>query len=119
MPKIKVRNVPLILPIPAVLAGAIVAGKPNYSAIGNCGIINFAPSVIYISSIKSHYTNRGIRENGVFSVNIPSADWFGRSTTAAWYPAARPTKPACSILSTGRSQKLRCLPSARSTWPAG
>jgi len=74
MPKIKVRNLPLVLPIPTVLAGAVVDGKPNYSAIGNCGIINFAPPVIYISSIKSHYTNRGIRENGVFSVNLPSVD---------------------------------------------
>lgn len=74
MDKIKFKNVPLVYPIPAILAGALVDGKPNYVTLGNCGIMSVEPPVIYISSHKSHYTNKGIAENKVFSVNIPSAE---------------------------------------------
>jgi flavin reductase (DIM6/NTAB) family NADH-FMN oxidoreductase RutF len=74
MGKIKLPSLPLIYPIPAVLIGAIVAGKPNYETLGNCGIMSVEPAVIYISSNKTHYTNKGILENKVFSVNIPSTE---------------------------------------------
>ena len=30
------------------------------------------PAIVYISVNKTHYTNAGIKENGYFSVNIPS-----------------------------------------------
>lgn len=74
MEKVKYQNKALVYPLPAVLAGALVNGKPNYITLGNCGIMSVAPPVIYISSNKSHYTNRGIIENGAYSVNFPSAD---------------------------------------------
>jgi flavin reductase (DIM6/NTAB) family NADH-FMN oxidoreductase RutF len=74
MNKIKIKNLPMVYPIPAVLVGAVVEGRSNYITLGNCGIISVDPGVIYISSQKGHYTNRGIHENGLFSVNIPSAD---------------------------------------------
>lgn len=74
MNKIKIRKLPMLYPIPAVLVGAIVDEKPNYVTLGNCGIISVEPPVIYISSSKSHYTNKGIHENNKFSINIPSAD---------------------------------------------
>jgi flavin reductase (DIM6/NTAB) family NADH-FMN oxidoreductase RutF len=61
-----------LYPIPAVLIGAIVKGKINYEMLGNCGIISMHPATLYISSDKTHYTNVGIRENNIFSVNIPS-----------------------------------------------
>jgi flavin reductase (DIM6/NTAB) family NADH-FMN oxidoreductase RutF len=70
----KYGTYPLIYPLASVLIGAIVDGKPNFLTLGNCGIISVDPSVIYISSAKSHHTNKGIIQNGVFSVNIPSAD---------------------------------------------
>lgn len=74
MTKIKFNKLPLVYPIPTVLIGAVVDDKPNFATIGNCGIISVVPSVMYISMDKKHYTNKGIRENGVFSINIPSAD---------------------------------------------
>jgi flavin reductase (DIM6/NTAB) family NADH-FMN oxidoreductase RutF len=53
------------------LVGAKVAGKPNFEALA---WFNFVGSrLIGLSSDKSHFTNRGIRENGSFSVNIPSS----------------------------------------------
>ncbi|STB55457.1 flavin reductase family protein [Clostridium perfringens] len=74
MSKVKFNKLPLVYPIPSVLIGAIINDKPNFATIGNCGIISVNPAVIYISMEKNHYTNKGIRENQVFSINIPSAD---------------------------------------------
>lgn len=60
---------------PAIIAGAIVNGKPNFLAMGNYGGISPRPvPVVYISANKAHYTNAGIRENGYFTVNWPSRD---------------------------------------------
>jgi flavin reductase (DIM6/NTAB) family NADH-FMN oxidoreductase RutF len=60
---------------PAVIAGALVNGKPNYVTLGNYGGISpRPPAMIYISVNKAHYTNAGIKANGYFSVNIPSKD---------------------------------------------
>ena len=74
MSKIKSNKLPLVYPIPSVLIGTVIIDKPNFTTIGNCGIISVKPSVVYISMEKKHYTNKGIKENQVFSINIPSAD---------------------------------------------
>lgn len=72
MGKIKLPNRP-IGPFPTVLAGAEVNGKPNYVTIGACGVVSLEP-VLYISLKSTHYTTIGVKENGYFSVNIPSAE---------------------------------------------
>src|SRR3972149_3279831 len=59
---------------PAVIAGALVNGKPNYITLGSYGGMPINPAIVYISINKSHYTNAGIKENAYFSVNIPSKD---------------------------------------------
>jgi flavin reductase (DIM6/NTAB) family NADH-FMN oxidoreductase RutF len=59
---------------PAVIAGALVNGKPNYLALGNYGTMCPRPPTVYISLNKIHYTNTGVKENGYFSVNIPSKE---------------------------------------------
>lgn len=60
--------------MPTVIVGANVDGKPNYITIAYCGIVNHRPPCISVASSIRHYTNKGIRENATFSVNIPSAD---------------------------------------------
>jgi flavin reductase (DIM6/NTAB) family NADH-FMN oxidoreductase RutF len=74
MTKTKTRfsRPPLILPV--CLVGANVDGKPNFEAIAWCNIADYNPYLISVSSGKSHYTNKGIREHKEFSVNIPSVD---------------------------------------------
>ncbi|MFC2011384.1 flavin reductase family protein [Chloroflexota bacterium] len=57
---------------PAVVVGALVNGRPNYITLGSYGGMSIDPPIIYISVNKDHYTNAGIKENGYFSVNIPS-----------------------------------------------
>ncbi|MBW2250559.1 MAG: flavin reductase family protein [Deltaproteobacteria bacterium] len=61
-------------PLPVTLVGAIVKGKPNFLTIGFFAILSHLPPIISVSLYKNHYSVRGIKENGAFSVNIPSAD---------------------------------------------
>lgn len=73
--RIGVKN--CLYPMPVVIVGALVNGKPNYFTIAHVGIMDFTH--ISISSARSHYTNKGIEENGTFSVNIPSTDLVERT----------------------------------------
>jgi flavin reductase (DIM6/NTAB) family NADH-FMN oxidoreductase RutF len=75
MSKIKIDNTPWG-PFPVVIVGAEVNGKPTYTTIGAVGCVSQKP-VLYISLHKNHYINNGVKENGFFSVNLPSADMVG------------------------------------------
>lgn len=61
-----------LYPMPTTLVGALVNGKPNYITIAHVGIMD--PGTVSLGMHKSHHTNAGIRENGTFSVNLPSED---------------------------------------------
>ncbi len=70
--KVKFGKIPLIYPIPIILGGALVHGKPNFETLGDVGIMGLNPPLVYISSHQEHYTNQGILEHGTFSINFPS-----------------------------------------------
>ncbi|MFX1477944.1 MAG: flavin reductase family protein, partial [Promethearchaeota archaeon] len=70
--KIKFGEVPLIYPIPIILAGALVNNQPNFETLGDVGIMGINPPLVYISSGQNHYTNQGILEQGTFSINFPT-----------------------------------------------
>jgi flavin reductase (DIM6/NTAB) family NADH-FMN oxidoreductase RutF len=70
--RVKIGARTFLYPMPTVLVGANVEGKPNYLTAAYCGIVNHQPPMLAVSLHKSHHTNPGIRENGTFSVNIPS-----------------------------------------------
>jgi flavin reductase (DIM6/NTAB) family NADH-FMN oxidoreductase RutF len=70
--KSKVKNPPLVMPV--CLLGANVAGKANFEAIAWFTFLESQPLMIGVTSDKTHHTNKGIRENNCFSVNIPSVD---------------------------------------------
>jgi flavin reductase (DIM6/NTAB) family NADH-FMN oxidoreductase RutF len=74
MPKIHLGRKPLIYPTPALLVGANVAGKPNFLTAAWCGVVNSQPPMVSASLQHHRYTLAGIKENGTFSVNVPSAD---------------------------------------------
>jgi flavin reductase (DIM6/NTAB) family NADH-FMN oxidoreductase RutF len=57
-----------LYPMPVTLIGANVGGKPNYMTVAHVGIMDL--SSVSLGLNKVHYTNRGIKENGTFSVNI-------------------------------------------------
>jgi flavin reductase (DIM6/NTAB) family NADH-FMN oxidoreductase RutF len=66
--KLGVKN--CLYPMPTVLVGTIVDGKPNYVTIAHVGIMELAS--VSLGMNKEHFTNKGIKENKTFSINIPS-----------------------------------------------
>lgn len=72
MMKNKIKVGAYLFPMPVVLIGANVNGKPNFEPLAYVGIVESKPPLISISSYETHYTNIGIKENGTFSVNTPS-----------------------------------------------
>ena len=71
--KKKLEPINALYPTPTVLVGAVVTGRANFITIAHIGIVNHArPFLISLSLGKNHHTNAGIKDNKVFSVNIPS-----------------------------------------------
>ena len=63
----------LLSPLPVVLVGALVDGRPNYLVIGYISPFDFGKHVFF-SLYKGRHTRIGLTENRTFSVNIPSDD---------------------------------------------
>jgi flavin reductase (DIM6/NTAB) family NADH-FMN oxidoreductase RutF len=72
MEKIELSAKTICYPMPCSLVGVNVGGKPNYLTVAWFSMVNFKPPHLMIALGKPHYTNPGIKENGTFSVNIPS-----------------------------------------------
>jgi flavin reductase (DIM6/NTAB) family NADH-FMN oxidoreductase RutF len=76
--------IPYVYPIPIVLVGASVDGRPNYATVGDCAIAGIRPALVVVSLGETHQTTRGILEHGTFSVNVPRTadlplvDYFGQ-----------------------------------------
>jgi len=71
MNKSKIQPGAYLFPMPVVLIGANVNGKPNFETLAYVGIVESQPPLISIASWETHYTNIGIKENKTFSVNTP------------------------------------------------
>ncbi|HOI95609.1 MAG TPA: flavin reductase family protein [Syntrophobacter fumaroxidans] len=74
MKKITLGPQTLIYPMPAFLIGADVGGKPNFMTAAWSGICNSSPPMVTAALQHHRYTLKGIRENGTFSLNVPSVD---------------------------------------------
>jgi len=81
---------PFVMPVS--LVGANVGGKPNFEAIAWFNLVDYQPNLIGISSEKSHYTNKGIRENKTFTVNIPSAGMAAATDFCGLYSGSKVDK---------------------------
>lgn len=64
----------LLYPMPAFLIGADVGGKPNFMTAAWAGIACSNPPMLTVALQHHRFTLRGIKDNGAFSVNVPSAD---------------------------------------------
>ncbi len=65
----------LPFPVPICIAGTLISGSANCITYGSFGFLSPGPETyIYIGSQGSRYTNNGIKENGYFSVTIPSKE---------------------------------------------
>ena len=74
MSKVTIGARTLLYPLPAMLVGANVDGKPNFSTYAWCGIAGSTPPMISVSFQHRRHTLKGVKENGTFSVNIPSVE---------------------------------------------
>jgi len=74
MEKIELPLERVYYPMPCSLVGANVSGKPNYLAVAWFTMVNPKPPYVLVAMNKVHYTNAGVKENGTFSINIPSAE---------------------------------------------
>ena len=71
MDKIRIDTGMLGYPMPVVLVGALVKGRPNFLAVAWVSRVNYKPPMIAAALGRSHFTNSGINENRSFSVNVP------------------------------------------------
>lgn len=74
MPKVAIGARTLLYPLPAVLVGANVDEKPNFSTYAWCGIVNSRPPMLSVAFQHQRLTLKGVKQNGTFSVNIPSIE---------------------------------------------
>ena len=74
MSKVAIGARTLLYPLPTVLVGANVDGRPNFSAYAWCGIVNSHPPMLSVAFQHQRQTLKGVKQNGTFSVNIPSVD---------------------------------------------
>ena len=74
MSKILMGPTTSIYPMPALLVGANVNGKPNFMTVAWGGIADGEPPMISVAINNSRYTLIGMRQNMTFSVNVPSVD---------------------------------------------
>ena len=62
-----------LFPMPATLIGAQIDGKPNYMTAAWCAIAAQKPPTVAAAIRHERYTLKGVREQGTFSVNVPSS----------------------------------------------
>ena len=74
MGKVALGPQTLIYPMPAMLVGANVNGTPNFMAVAWGGIACSDPPMISVAIRHARHTLKGIKQNQVFSVNIPSVE---------------------------------------------
>jgi flavin reductase (DIM6/NTAB) family NADH-FMN oxidoreductase RutF len=81
--KKKIGVVAYVAPIPMVLVGAVVDGRPNFATVGDCAILGLRPALVAVSLAATHHTTRGVLAERAFSINIPTesmvslVDYFG------------------------------------------
>lgn len=73
MGKIQIKPKTLLYPMPAVLVGAVVDGRPNFMTVAWCGIAAHEPPALSVAIHRARHTLKGILQNKTFSVNIPSS----------------------------------------------
>ncbi len=73
MVKVALGTNVFLYPMPVTLLGTMIGGKPNFMTLGWVSRVNANPPMVGCGVAKNHHTNKGIAENGTFSINFPSA----------------------------------------------
>lgn len=78
MQKISIPAYPMLNPNPIVIIGTQRGGRANYTTVGAFGVVCLGP-IFFVSLKDSHQSTANIRENGWFSVNVPSPDLLAQT----------------------------------------
>jgi flavin reductase (DIM6/NTAB) family NADH-FMN oxidoreductase RutF len=70
--KEKLGSINALYPLVTAIIGATVEGTPDFATIAHVGIAHLKGITLGMGN--THLTNKGIIENGTFSVNLPSED---------------------------------------------
>lgn len=92
MEKLKLGTQTLLYPMPTVLVGSMINHVPNFMTVAWCNIVSYKPPALAIAVQKSRYTLEGIKEEGVFSVNVPSTDLVERVDYCGIYSGKKKDK---------------------------
>jgi flavin reductase (DIM6/NTAB) family NADH-FMN oxidoreductase RutF len=84
----------ILYPLPTVLVGANVNGKADFVAVAWCGVVNSRPPMLSISLQHTRYSLKGIRQNGTFSINIPSVEYINETDYCGMVSGADTDKAA-------------------------
>lgn len=63
-----------LYPMPLLVIGTMVDGKPNWLLAGHSGIIGH--DRVMVSLVKTHYTNKGIKDTKTLSINTETVANF-------------------------------------------
>lgn len=74
MKKITLGPQTIVYPMPAFLVGANVGGKANFMTAAWGGIACSTPPMLTVALQHHRHTLKGMKETGVFSINVPGAD---------------------------------------------
>ena len=66
-----------LYPMPLLVIGTMVDGKVNWLLAGHSGIIGH--DRVMVSLVKTHYTNKGIKETKTLSINIVSEEMLKKA----------------------------------------
>ena len=66
-----------LYPMPLLVIGTMVDGKPNWILVGHSGIIGH--DRVMVSLVKTHYTNKGIKDTKTLSINIVSEEMLKKA----------------------------------------
>ncbi len=84
----------LVYPMPAFLIGARVDGRPNFMVAAWGGVANSEPPMVSVAIRHQRYTYRGVKQTGMFSVNVPSATMVRETDYCGIESGAREDKTA-------------------------
>lgn len=94
MKKNKIGPQTLLYPMPAVLVGTVIDNRPNFMTAAWSGIACSKPPCISVAIQPIRYTHKGILENNMFSINIPSADMVKEVDFCGIYSGKKDDKSA-------------------------
>lgn len=118
MEKIKISNHAFVYPMPMVIVGTEVEGRPNYMAAAWVSRVNFNPPMIGVALGKIHHTNKGIHEHREFSVSVPGSELMAAVDYAGLVSGAKTDKSGLFEPFYGTSSMRQWYETARSPWSA-